>query len=67
MTLPICKIVGMNIKETRKALGLSQTDLAKMLGISGSLLSRMESGEQPVNLRTILAMEALVARAEKAA
>jgi transcriptional regulator with XRE-family HTH domain len=65
MPLRICKIGRMDIKETRKALGLSQTDLAKMLGISGSLLSRMESGEQPVNLRTILAMEALVARAER--
>jgi transcriptional regulator with XRE-family HTH domain len=53
----------MDIKQTRQALGLTQAELAGKLGISGSLLSRLESGEQPLTLRTILAMEALVTRA----
>lgn len=55
----------MDIKQTRLALGLTQAELAEKLGISGSLLSRLESGDQPLTLRTILAIEALVTRAER--
>lgn len=60
-----CNILRMDIKQTRKAMGLNQIDLAEKLGISASLLCRLESGDQPVTLRTLLAMEALVARAER--
>ena len=59
----------MNIKDTRKALGLTQAELGEKLGVDGSIISKMESGALIVGLRTQLAMEALVTRAkqEKAA
>lgn len=34
------------IKEARKAAGLSQEALAKLLGMSQTMLSRMEQGER---------------------
>jgi len=55
----------MNIKETRKALGLTQSELGEKLGVDGSIISRMESGALIVGLRTQLAMEALVNRAKE--
>jgi transcriptional regulator with XRE-family HTH domain len=54
---------GMDIKETRKALGLTQAQLGEKLGVDHSVVSKMESGDLVVGLRTLLAMEALVTRA----
>lgn len=48
---------------TRKALGLTQAELAAKLGVDHSTVSRIESGDIPLTLRTQLAMEALVTRA----
>lgn len=36
---------GSRIRRARKALGLSQTDLAKCLGVSSSTLSELEGGQ----------------------
>ena len=55
----------MDIKATRKALGLTQAELAKKLGVDHSTVSRFESGDIPLAERTLLAMEALAARAER--
>lgn len=55
----------MDISSTRKALGLSQTALANVLGVSQATISRFETGELVPNVRTILALEALMARSKK--
>ncbi len=55
----------MDIKQTRKALGLTQAELGEKLGIDGSVISKMEGGTVPVGPRTVLALEALLTRAEK--
>jgi transcriptional regulator with XRE-family HTH domain len=57
----------MDIRETRKALGLTQAELAEMLGVDHSTVSRLESGIIPLTLRTQLALEALLTRAKNAA
>ncbi|RYD22758.1 MAG: XRE family transcriptional regulator [Lysobacteraceae bacterium] len=51
------------IKRTRKALNATQAELAAMLGLNQSTVSRLESGALEVDPRTALALEALVARA----
>ena len=50
------------IKQTRKALGATQAELAAMLGLNQSTVSRLESGALDVDARTALALEALAAR-----
>lgn len=50
------------IKQARRTLGATQAQLADMLGINQSTVSRMESGALEVDPRTALALEALVAR-----
>jgi transcriptional regulator with XRE-family HTH domain len=54
----------MDIQKTRKALGLTQSQLGEQLGIHGSMVSKMESGHMIVGLRTILALEALATKAK---
>lgn len=52
----------MDIAQTRKSLGLSQTALAALLGVNQATVSRFERGELEPNARTLLALEALIAR-----
>lgn len=54
------------IKETRKALGATQAELAAMLGLNQSTVSRLERGDLEVDARTKLALEALTARGRAA-
>ena len=54
----------MMLRDTRKALGLSQADLAAKLGVTQGTVSRMETGAQPFDERTKLAVDALRMRAE---
>jgi transcriptional regulator with XRE-family HTH domain len=54
------------IKQTRKALGATQAELAAMLGLNQSTVSRLESGALDMDARTSLALEALVARGRTA-
>lgn len=49
----------MDIRATRKALGLSQSEMAKLLGVSQPTVSRLEGPDAKVDLRTKLAIEAL--------
>jgi transcriptional regulator with XRE-family HTH domain len=52
------------VRQARKQLGLSQNELGAVLGINQSVISRYETGELPVSLRTRLAIEALLTKAE---
>jgi transcriptional regulator with XRE-family HTH domain len=45
--------VGEKIRERRKALGLTQAELASRIGIQQSDLCRMEKGEYKVSLETL--------------
>ena len=63
----LCIMRGMDITETRKAMGLSQAELALALGVTQSTVSRLETGELEPNERTKLALEALLSRHERPA
>jgi transcriptional regulator with XRE-family HTH domain len=53
----------MDVKKTRKALGLTQAELAAELGLDNSTIFRMEKDGLKVCRRTQLALEALLTRA----
>lgn len=53
----------MDIAATRKALSLSQADLAAKLGVNQATVSRLETGDLIPNARTLLALEALLMKA----
>jgi transcriptional regulator with XRE-family HTH domain len=44
---------GVAIRELRKALGISQTELAAAVGVDKSLISRLEAGAQPKQFITV--------------
>jgi transcriptional regulator with XRE-family HTH domain len=50
------------IKDTRRVLGVTQAELAELLGLNQSTVSRLERGTLQIDARTRLALEALVAR-----
>ena len=50
------------IRETRRTLGVTQIELARLLGLHQSTISRMEGGALPLDERTRLALEALASR-----
>jgi transcriptional regulator with XRE-family HTH domain len=52
-----------SFRETRRTLGLSQADLASKLGVHQTTVSRFETGDLPVDERTMLALDALMFRA----
>lgn len=56
-------IDGTNLRTARATLGLTQARLAERLGIDGPRLSKMETGTDPVDARTDLAVRALLAGA----
>ncbi|MCR5813288.1 MAG: helix-turn-helix domain-containing protein [Desulfovibrio sp.] len=43
--MSILLVLGQNISEQRKKMGISQKDLAKLLGITQDALSRIEKGK----------------------
>lgn len=47
------------LKAIRKALGLTQAELAEQLGLSMNFVSMMERGDKPIEPRTELAMRYL--------
>lgn len=53
----------MDIKATRQALSLTQSELAVKLGVTQATVSRFETGDLKVDDRTKLALEALVLKA----
>lgn len=54
------------LSDIRRALGLSQAEMAERMGLSQSSISRFETGELPLDKRTLLAAQALLS-ADKAA
>lgn len=53
-----------SFRDVRIALGLSQADMAAKLGVHQTTVSRFETGSLPVDERTALALDALLARAK---
>lgn len=51
-----------DIRTARKQMSLTQGELGDELGLAQSTISRLESGELPLDQRTTLALEALLAR-----
>lgn len=49
----------MDIRTIRKALGLSQAEMADKLGLTQGTVSRFENGKLELDERTRLAVEAL--------
>lgn len=47
-------LVARNIIKQRKALGLTQNELAKRLKTKQSVISRIESGNSNITLKTVL-------------
>lgn len=45
--------IGSTIKELRKEIGLSQIQLAKMVGYSQSVITKWENGESEPNVKAI--------------
>lgn len=56
-----------DIRSVRAKLGVTQIELAQMLGLDQSTISRFENGKLAVDARTQLALEALTARAKPVA
>lgn len=50
-----------DIREIRKQLCLTQAELADRLGLHQATISRFETGGLPVDRRTRLALDALIA------
>lgn len=55
----------MDIKTLRAEQGLTQADLAAMLGLTQSVVSRYETGALELDPRMKLALEAIAARPAK--
>lgn len=53
----------MDIAQARKTLKLSQAQLAEALGVNQTTISRFENGDLVPNVRTVLAIRALLAEA----
>jgi predicted transcriptional regulator len=53
------------LRAARKTLGVTQVELADLLGLHQSTISRLESGALPLDGRTRLALEALTTRAAR--
>lgn len=47
------------LRDIRKALGLTQAEFAARLGLHQSTVSKFENGELPLDKRTLLAAQAL--------
>ncbi|WP_184476348.1 helix-turn-helix domain-containing protein [Rhizorhapis suberifaciens] len=50
------------IRAIRRKIGLSQAELGAALGLHQTSISRMETGDLPVDARTKLALDALLQR-----
>lgn len=50
---PFCEVIGKRMADIRREQDLSQIDLAKKIGISQQLISRIEKGRENVSLMTL--------------
>jgi len=49
----LCKHIGNEIRKIRKQKGLSQVKLAKKVGISQQIISRIETGNENISIATL--------------
>jgi len=49
----LCKHIGNEIRKIRKQKGLSQVKLAKKIGISQQIISRIERGDENISIATL--------------
>lgn len=56
-----------DIRQIRQALGLTQSEFADRMGLHQSTISRFERGDLPLDKRTLLAAQALLAGSQAAA
>lgn len=56
-----------DIRDIRRHLGLTQSEFADRLGLHQSTISRFESGDLPLDKRTVLAAQALLSQPSQAA
>lgn len=47
---PAYKRLGQRLKEAREALGLSQVEVARKLGVGQAFISKCESGERRIDV-----------------
>jgi len=50
-----------NLRDIRRQLGLTQIEMGEQLGLDQSTISRFENGALPIDKRTGLAVQALLA------
>lgn len=62
MRMRIYAFFVMDITALRKERSLSQTELAALLGVDQSTVSRLEMGKLTADARTLLALEAIAAK-----
>jgi len=53
---PLCKETGSKLSEIRREQGLSQKEMAKKMGISQQLISRIEKGRENISVSTLANM-----------
>ena len=53
---PFCEAIGKKIAAIRREQGLSQKELAKKIGVSQQLISRIEKGGENISLSTLTTM-----------
>lgn len=58
--MAIMKNIGLKIKERRKELGISQTELAEKLGIKKSTLSQYESGDINIPIQKLIILSTIL-------
>jgi DNA-binding XRE family transcriptional regulator len=54
-----------DLRKKRKIAGFTQAQIAEQIGVHHSIISRMERGEIPINLRTLIALEAVFTKARE--
>lgn len=52
-------MTGDQLRGYRRAIGLTQKELAAAIGMSANQVARMERGERPITTRTIVAVRLL--------
>jgi transcriptional regulator with XRE-family HTH domain len=57
---PLYQAIGAAIKQARKELGLSQEDLAKIVQLTRTSITNLESGKQQVPLHTLYDIAAAI-------
>lgn len=50
------KTIGRNIRDARKAKGLTQEEMAEQLGVSAAYVGKLERGERTVNIEKLAAL-----------